>query len=280
MILSFHPCVVTDENRICAGRQPDHQDLAAIRRASAVILPQGCPESLYRMARENCVHLFPHHETRFAYPGKIGQIHLFNSHGVRIPPSRCFPDLATYIRQHPDPARPPLGFPLVLKLNWGGEGDTVYPIADHQALKEIFGMVAAQEATGQAAFILQSRIDTQPRGGALRVAVIGRRLTAYWRISGKENPFHSSLSRGARIDDQLRPDLQRKGIAATEKFCLQSGINLAGFDLIFSRQELDPEPLFLEINYFFGRRGLGGSQQFYQYLNQEVSAWLAEHNLQ
>ena len=72
MILSFHPIIVADENRLCAGRQPDSQDLDAIGNADAVILPQGCSEALYRMARAHCPHIFPNMDIRFDYPGKLG----------------------------------------------------------------------------------------------------------------------------------------------------------------------------------------------------------------
>ena len=34
----------------------------------------------------------------------------------------------------------------------------------------------------------------------------------------------------------------------------------------------------LEINYFFGRRGLGGSDAYYEILNREIHNWL-EHVL-
>ena len=54
MILSFHPCYVADTNRLCAGRDPDEEDLSAIRAADAVVLPQGCRGPLYQMARKNC----------------------------------------------------------------------------------------------------------------------------------------------------------------------------------------------------------------------------------
>jgi ribosomal protein S6--L-glutamate ligase len=57
MILSFHPCFVADKNIICAGRSPDADDLAAIKAADAVVLPQGCYKSLYEMARGNCTNI-------------------------------------------------------------------------------------------------------------------------------------------------------------------------------------------------------------------------------
>jgi ribosomal protein S6--L-glutamate ligase len=31
----------------------------------------------------------------------------------------------------------------------------------------------------------------------------------------------------------------------------------------------------LEINYFFGRRGLGGSDAFYEILKREINTWLS-----
>jgi hypothetical protein len=64
---------------LCAGRQPDDSDLAAIRKAEAVILPQGCMESLYRMAREENRPVFPNYDLRFRHPGKTGQARLFQT---------------------------------------------------------------------------------------------------------------------------------------------------------------------------------------------------------
>ncbi len=74
MIVSFHPLFEADKNIICAGREPNGEDLAAIRAADAVILSQGCCRELYDMARENCPHVFPNYNARFKYPGKINQI--------------------------------------------------------------------------------------------------------------------------------------------------------------------------------------------------------------
>jgi ribosomal protein S6--L-glutamate ligase len=232
------------------------------------------------MAKANCERVFPDHGARFAYTDKIGQIQLFREAKAPIPPTRCFPNLNCYTRKHPDPEIPPLDFPLVVKFNWGGEGETVFPIGDSDAFKSVLDCLARCEKTGQKGFLIQDRIDTRPRGGALRVVVIGKRMVSYWRITDSQDQFCSSLSQGARIDHHAWAELQKKGVAATEKLCARTGINLAGFDLIFSDESPDPPPLFLEINYFFGRQGLGGSAQFYQYLNQEVTRWLTDHELE
>jgi len=45
---------------------------------------------------------------------------------------------------------------------------------------------------------------------------------------------------------------------------------MAGFDLLFSSERKNRTPLFLEINYYFGRRGLGGSERFYEILIAEI----------
>ena len=72
----------------------------------------------------------------------------------------------------------------------------------------------------------------------------------------------------------------RAAETAVVSACRQTGIDLAAFDVIFSR---DPAvaapdtPIFLEINYFFGRRGLGGSEGFYRLLAQGLADWLPTH---
>ena len=70
-------------------------------------------------------------------------------------------------------------------------------------------------------------------------------------------------------------DLQGLGKTVVQTACAQTGINLAGFDVIFDPTTAHPEPVLLEINYFFGRAGLGGSEAFYELLVPEVEAWLA-----
>ena len=57
-------------------------------------------------------------------------------------------------------------------------------------------------------------------------------------------------------------------------FCKKTGINLAGFDFILRPDAPDNTLLFLEINYFFGRKGLGGSLHFYDLLTEEIETWL------
>ncbi len=82
------------------------------------------------------------------------------------------------------------------------------------------------------------------------------------------------MAQGAVIDVEAEPDLQQFAVASVKGFCDKTGINLAGFDVLYSAESKKKVPLFLEINYYFGRRGLGGSEKFYKLLNREILFWL------
>ncbi len=275
MILSFHPIIEADRNIICAGREPDDSDLAAIRAADGVILPQGCTESLYRMARENCRHVFPNLDVRFDFPGKRGQIQLFDRYGLDHPETRVFDSTEAYHR-----LRPQIGMPAVVKFDWGGQGDTVFKVRDADELAAVVDKAKANEVTGQYGFLIQSCIDAGRR--SLRVVVIGTRLISYWRIQPPDTPFGAGVSAGAAIDYQADPELRRAAVDAASRFCGHTGLQLAGFDFIFdaaAAHALPHVPLALEINYYFGRTGLGGSDRFYEMLGDAVDEWLAAAGL-
>jgi ribosomal protein S6--L-glutamate ligase len=273
MIVSFHPLFEADKNIICAGREADSNDLAAIRAAEAVILPQGCRQSLNEMARENCRHVFPDYEARFNYPGKINQIRLFQETGTAHPHAEAYPSLDDFRRQYGDASKDiAFELPCVFKFDWGGEGETVFLINSREDLKRALQKAADFERSGQKGFLLQQYVPTG--GRSLRVAVIGRTLISYWRIQENSDGFMSSVSRGARIDSGLEPGRQKVARVFVKNFCNKTGINLAGFDVIFAPIKERIKPLMLEINYFFGRRGLGGSDAFYEILQKEINGWL------
>jgi ribosomal protein S6--L-glutamate ligase len=274
MILSYHPCYEAETNLLCAGRDPDADDLKAIQRAAAVILPQGCRPSLYRMARENCRYIFPNYDARFAYPGKTGQVRLFKTVDVPHPQTWIFHDLVQFRQWQKTKAT--IRFPMVFKLDWGGEGETVMLLESTLDLEKSLARAAEYEKSGQRGFILQAMIPHAQR--TLRVVVIGQTLKAYWRIQDDPGIFGTSLNGGARIDHDVRPVIRRKIVSITRRFCQQTRINLAGLDFLFHESDLthdDPSPFMLEINYFFGRAGLGGSTPFYVLLQAEIDNWLA-----
>ena len=318
MILSFHPIFEGDKNILCAGREPGADDLAAVRAADAVILPQGCKASLYTMARENCANVFPNYDARFEYPGKIGQTRLFRKLNAPHPKTEIYTSHSSLLSSHFSVLTSQFSLPFVFKFDWGGEGDNVFLIRSSEEFETVLQKAAVFESTGQSGFLIQEYIPFQNRelrenvervlnpfyreeeyipsqnrelrenaervsnpfyreqeyipsqNRDLRVAVIGQKMISYWRVQKDTEKFCSNLSKGAVIDRDSDPDLQAKGIDAVRAFCEKTGINLAGFDLLFSHDE----PLFIEINYFFGRQGLGGSERFYEILTQEIGKWI------
>ncbi|CAB5120422.1 hypothetical protein D3OALGA1CA_2560 [Olavius algarvensis associated proteobacterium Delta 3] len=276
MILSFHPCIVGDQNVICAGRDPGRTDLEAISAASAVILSQGVRPALYWMARNHSALVFPDYDARFSFPGKTGQMELFQKYNAPHPRSRVFQDTEDFnLFRRNSEENIPMDFPLVLKLDWGGEGDTVYFVTSHGELDHALARVHLAEGSGNGRFLIQDYVPGADR--SLRVVVIGRSFHPYWRVQQDSGSFLASLAGGAEIDYDSDPELMSAGVQSVKKFCRVTGINLAGFDLLFA--EDSSKPLFIEINYFFGRRGLGGSESFYAMLDAEIRRWLEENGL-
>ena len=273
MILSYHPCFEADNNRLCAGRKPGTQDLAAILAADAIILPQGCRESLYTMARRNCKHVFPNFDAKFKYKGKIGQIQLFQKTNTAHPKTETHLNMDAFsIHYGGSPKKPIFDFPFVFKFDWGGDGDHVYLVQSVKNFSKVLEIARKYENSGQKGFIIQEYIPANKR--SLRVVVIGHTILSYWRVQRDTDHFLSNVAKGAMHDYDTEPDLQKTAIKSVKNFCSQTRINLAGFDILFSSQAKVKTPLFLEINYFFGRQGLGGSEKFYDILTKEIMKWI------
>ncbi len=268
MILSFHPLFVGDKNILCAGRDPGQEELDAIKKASAVVLPQGCRERLFYMASANCSRVFPDYHMRFKYPGKTGQAKLFKETGINCPKTEVYDTVDVF------PEKLTFEYPFVFKFDWGGEGETVFLIESRDDMEKIIQKAVDFEKTGQKGFIVQEYVPTDHR--SLRVVVIGRKAISYWRTQEKNGYFYSSLSKGAVIDSRSDPAMQESAVRAVKSFCMKTAINLAGFDFLFSIDPQIDDPYFLEINYFFGRRGLGGSEKYYELLLYEIDGWLKE----
>ncbi|MBP1724928.1 MAG: RimK protein ATP-grasp [Deltaproteobacteria bacterium] len=273
MILSFHPCIHGDENVIVAGRGPTPAEEALVRRADAIILPQGVREDLYDMCRRHCGRLFPDYDCRFAYPGKLGDIRLFRALGIPHPESLLFSDVADYRRRYPlergvFPFRPP----FIIKGNTGGEGNLVFRIHQPDQLEEILAIFAGMETSGFLGFLAQELIDHGGRD--LRVVALHDQVFSYWRVQHDPAQFLTNLSAGGAIDAQSDRHLRRRAEALVRHLSQKSGINLAGIDLMFDAQERDAEPLMVEINYWFGRRFFGSSRVYYRHLLEAIQRWL------
>ena len=273
MILSYHPCFEGEKNLLCAGREPGTDDLDAIRTADAVILPQGCYQSLYQMAHNNCKHVFPNFDARFKYKGKIGQIQLFRKKNAAHPKTETYININAFSLNYGGmPPKPAFDFPFVFKFDWGGEGDHVFLIKSPEDFLTVMQTARKFEKSGQKGFVIQEYIPSKNR--SLRVVIVGQTIISYWRIQRNRENFTSNIARGASIDFDTDPELQKEAVKSVKDFCLRTEIDLAGFDILFSSGATINTPLFLEINYFFGRRGLGGSEIFYEILNREIVKWL------
>ena len=274
MVLSFHPNIVAQKNILCAGRLPDDEDRTAVSQAQAVILPQGCSEPLYRLCRKHCVNVFPNYDARFDFPGKLGQARLFQDMGAQFPRTYAFETTSSYY-DHCGKGVPntPLGFPCVFKSDWGGEGEGVFLLETPEDLEQALDRARRVEQSGHKGFLLQEYVACG--GRSLRVVVIGDEFFSYWRVQQDPSQFLTNLKAGAVIDHEANPELQQAGRAAVSDFCSKTGINLAGFDLLFVQSKKESGAFFLEINYFFGRRGMGGSFKYYELVEKGVMGWLS-----
>ncbi len=277
MVLSFHPCVNGDKNIVFAGRSLKDSDVAAIKKAYATILPQGCKKELYEAAKAYCDNVFPNYDAMFCYPGKTGQSRLFKEKGALCPATYTFSKTDNFLDFYKkDFSSQLLKFPFVFKFDWGGEGENVFKVDSVDDLERVLKKATLYETTGQYGFLIQRLIDSGNR--VLRVVVIGKRFYSYWRL-GKDDEFITNFASGAIIDKESDKMLMQKACSSAKLFCKETGINLAGFDFLFSKEEgNEAMPYIIEINYFFGRNGLGGSTTYYKLLNAEIDRWLEDLN--
>ncbi len=276
-ILSFHPCFDADVNVILGSRNLDAGDLDCIRQADAVIMPQGRPREIYESASKSGVRLFPNYDVRFKYPGKTGQSRLFEALTYRHPQTLRWSTVREFRKANGEGRAFPHGLPFLIKDDKSHEAEGVFFVEDRGALAKALDYLKKREKSGLPGFVSQAYI---PSGGnVLRAVIIGKKFITYWKRPKEPGQVITTISRGAVIDDQWQPALQKKGWTAARQLSAKTGIDLAAVDFIFPLSERDPEPFFLEINYYFGRRGLGGSEKYYQLLYEAVRGWLAEAEL-
>ncbi|MCD6319875.1 MAG: glutathione synthase [Candidatus Desulfofervidaceae bacterium] len=269
-IISLHPYIKGDINFIIADKELSPRQKELIKQAKAIILSQGCKAEIYWFCRWHCPYVFPNYDYRYPGEGKIGDALLWQTLNLPHPRTIIYPDIHSFFAIHSlNFDRLPFPFPFVLKGNKGGEGDMVYMIENTRILEEILNMLSSLERHhNRHGFIIQEFIPAQTKD--LRVIIIGKKRFFFWRIQ-KGGGWKSNLAQGAVIDSDVSLEVQRAIAPYLDKLCQKTGINLAAIDILCPK---DKEPLFLEINYFFGRRGLGGSERFYQLLEEAVKEWL------
>ena len=272
MILSFHPCLEADANVILGSRRINADDLDLIRQADAVILPQGRPDEIYRACSGSSAILFPNYDARFRYPGKIGQSILFKELDFTHPETQIWRTVEEYQDTYPDFKSLPHKVPFFIKDDTRHEAEGVFLVQDPGSLLSALEFLQKREASGSWGFVTQELIPSD--GNVLRTVIIGDRIISYWKRPSAPGEIITTISRGAIVDHQWRPDLMEEGERAVRHLAMKTKINLAAADLVFPVSEKTSAPLFLEINYYFGRQGLGGSENYYRILYQAVRDWL------
>lgn len=277
MILSFHPVIEADVQIILGCRSLEDRDLALIQRAEAVILPQGCSRILYQTCRNLQKRLFPDYEVRFKYPGKSGQSRLFKALGFPQPHTACWTSVDEFRASHPECHSSPHGFPFLFKSDHAHEGKGVFFVENATNGQKALDHLANQERAGFSGFVTQAFVPSQ--GNVLRAVIIHQKILTYWKRAAKPGQVITTVSRGAILDHDWESGKQEQGGLLALELQKKTGITLAAVDFLFPHTAGSNGPLFLEINYFFGRRGLGGSMTYYGLLYEAVQTWLAESGL-
>lgn len=277
MIVSFHPCFDADIQIVLGSRSPDAGDMDLISRAEAVILPQACPEELMGFCSRSGTRVFPDYRLRFEYPGKIGQSRLFEQFGFPCPETRCWSTVAQFKKSYPGPDQFPHRLPFFVKDDRTHEAEGVFFIKNSSHLRGALEYLQRRERSGFPGFLTQACIPSD--GNILRGVIIGRDIHTFWKRPIETGQVITTVSRGARIDHDWHPELQERGRVQVQALAAKTGINLAAVDLVFSLSDQSPQPFFLEINYYFGRRGLGGSERYYQLLFGAIKDWLKKKGL-
>jgi len=244
-----------------------------IRGAHAVILPQGRPDRIFHECMAAGAPMFPNYEMRHAYPGKVGQSRLFQAFKLPHPRTFRWKTVALFKKE----PRVPHPFPFVVKDDTSHEAEGVFVVTGSESLKAALDFMVLKEGAENKGFITQ---DFVPSGGnILRSVIMGQKIITYWKRPAKPGQVITTISKGARIDHDWKPAMQKKGEAQARVLAECTGINLAAVDFVFPLLEEDPEPRFLEINYFFGRRGLGGMDAYYRMFYRAVQDWLRKMGL-
>ncbi len=272
MILSFHPCFVGDAQVILGDRRLNADDRRFIQTADAIILPQSCSLGLYKVCKNSDAYVFPDYDLRFRYPGKVGQSLLFEKMEIPHPATKRWPSVKKFRTLLKQQGALVHEMPFFLKADRSHEGEGVYFVTDGDTLEAALRRLEKARPEG---FISQEVIPC--KGNVLRAVVLYKRIITYWKRPAKPDEVITTISHGSQIDKDWKPDLQEKGRTQAQWISEKTGINLAAFDFVFDLGNPNPQPLILEINYYFGRRGLGGSLKYYGLLLKAIREWLKEN---
>jgi len=272
-ILSFHPCFAATVQIILGSRKLGPRDYDLMSKSDAIILPQSCSRDLYQACKASSAELFPNYDIRFKYQGKAGQNSLFKELKLPHPDTLPWSSVDQFARAFQQDG-PPHHLPFLLKANESHEGEGVFLVTDPDSLESALEILRNWERTGQSGFVSQALIASE--GNVLRAVLLESTIITYWKRPVLQGSLITTVNRNAVVDKDWKKDLQEKGRVQTKIFSQRTGVNVAAIDYVFPMKDPEPQPLILEVNYYFGRLGLGGSLNYYHLLFQALQEWL--HN--
>jgi len=275
MLISFHPCIRGDANfRLTPAHLFTAKEMQRAKSAQAVVVTQHVKFDQYTALKQCCPAVFPNYDHRFGFEGKYGNVQLFRKFEAPHPETRLYESVKEFKKRHLAGQEPLGGFPLILKGDRGGGGWAVFLARNPGELEQHLQKLENEHLHPTKRFIVQRFVSHQ--GADLRVVIIGKTVKTYWRCQNQSGEIRNNVGRGAVIVHEMAPELTAKGVQCVKNFCSKTGINLAAFDVLFDRNQNDPPPLLSEINFLFGRKGLGGSPAFHALLKAAVDIWLQD----
>ena len=260
--VSLHHQIRLDVN-LPALAPLDERSRDLLCNAAGVLMPKYFSPVRYQQVAALAPNHFPRLGPRYLYRGKASQIRLFRDLALPHPRTVVYDKPAQALRSCLQSGIP--FSPCVLKGDRGGGGSAVFPIHTWSDLSNGLNMLPGDEPV-----LLQDWVNNQ--GMDLRVVIIGELTKSYFRVGNGH--FYNNVAQGGRIDYELFPEKQRLGREMARSLCQSAGIDVAGLDLMFPPQG---SPLFIEINFLFGRKGIGGRTGYERLFDQAVRAWMHAH---
>ncbi len=270
-IVSYHTGLQAEVNLALISQRPlERSDALALIGAGAVLLPQACRPDLWALAAACGAPLFPRPAAHLSLDGKVGNRRLFSGLGLPQPQSVEFASLERAVAawQGGHPAVRGLGAPLVAKGAGDGMGRNVFLVRDSDELAALAGRLETGCVHGPAGLILQRYL---PGASEMRVVLLGTDCLAYWHEPAP-GEFRANLSQGGGWTSEGPAAELQAGLALARRLQAAAGMDVAGVDVIFPP---GGEALLLEVNFYFGRQGLGGSENYLSLYLQSVRAWLS-----
>ena len=274
-IVSYHPGLEADINLVLVSQRPlDARDREATGQAAAILLPQICRADLFELAQASGAPFFPNPAVHLSHDGKVGNYRLFRDLGLPHPATVEFADLegaaAAWEAGRAEVAA--LGAPLVAKGAGGGMGENVFLVSDPAELRGLAGRLETWCPRGPSGLVLQRFMDG---ASDVRVVLMHDQAQVYWRRAAQRE-FRANLAQGGSFSVEGPPQERAAAVELARRLQRAAGLDLAGVDMLISAQG---EALLLEINFFFGRRALGGHEVFLARYLEAVRRWLGHQGL-